>query len=515
VTALRVVLLLMLVVGVSGAQAEEEFAPSEELNALLSAVTEGGAPLLSPKEREYFDALPGRARALFGDAVEEGLLSQAEHLKELLSLGLPAAKIELLMRDNCVICHTDPNAQDPETLFSADPEASGSPSHLNLVELVSDVHFRRGLSCAGCHGGDPIDDDMADEIYERWPEAPERQQDRTWIPDFCASCHADPAFMRRFNPGLPTDQYAKYKESGHGERLFGEGDSKAAQCVSCHGVHGIRGPKSPLSSVHPQSVPYTCGGCHADAEYMAGYLNADGEPLPTDQLEEFETSVHGQALLGGGDLGAPACNDCHGNHAAMPPEISSISQVCRSCHAGNGELFDGSKHKRAFERNAWPECERCHGNHAVADADDSMLSESSSPLCYECHREYADNPECEETAKYFYASITSLARESESLEALIHPLASKGLDVDPLSATVGELQAILRESRSQIHAFNRGEFAGVEERGRKQIELGRELVAGAEDEYRFRRNGLLGAVGIMIFLVVVLYLKLREIESES
>ena len=144
-----------------------------------------------------------------------------------------------------------------------------------------------------------------------------------------------------------------------------------------------------------------------------------------------------------------------------------------------------------------------------------MLSESSNPLCYECHREYADNPECEEAAKYFYASITSLARGSESLEALIHPLASKGLDVDPLTATVGELQDILRQSRSQIHAFDRGEFAGMEERGRKQIELGRALVAEAEDEYRFRRNGLLGAVGIMIFLVVVLYLKLREIESES
>ncbi len=70
--ALRVALLLTLVVGISGARAEEEFAPSEELDALLSAVTEGGAPLLSPKEREYFDALPGRARALFSEAVEEG-----------------------------------------------------------------------------------------------------------------------------------------------------------------------------------------------------------------------------------------------------------------------------------------------------------------------------------------------------------------------------------------------------------------------------------------------------------
>jgi predicted CXXCH cytochrome family protein len=505
---------LTLAADAAGSRADEAFALSEELSALLSALEDGGEPLISSQEREYFDGLPARAKELFEQAVEDEMLSEASHLKEILSLSLPAAKVELLMQDNCVVCHSDPSAQDPDTLFSADPESSGSPPHLNLRELVSDVHFRRDLSCAGCHGGDPRDGDMADEIYDRWPEAPERHQDRTWIPGFCASCHADPIFMRRFNPALSTDQYAKYKESRHGERLFREGDSKAAQCVSCHGVHGIRGSKSPRSSVHPQRIPYTCGGCHADDEYMAGYLGSNGEALPTDQLEEFETSVHGRALLDRGDLGAPACNDCHGNHAAMPPEISSIAQVCRTCHAGNGELFDGSRHKRAFERNGWPECERCHGNHAVAEVDDSMLSEPSNPLCYDCHREYAeDNPNCIETARYFHASITSLAGESESLGGLVHVLAGRGLDVDALTAAVGELEDILRQSRSQIHAFDRGEFATLEARGQKMIEAGRASVAEAEEEYRFRRNGLLVAVGIMLFLAAVLYLKIRQIES--
>jgi hypothetical protein len=145
-----------------------------------------------------------------------------------------------------------------------------------------------------------------------------------------------------------------------------------------------------------------------------------------------------------------------------------------------------------------------------------MLSEASSPLCYECHREYAeDNPNCIETAKYFHASITSLARESEMLDGLIHPLARRGLDVDPLTATVGELGDIVRQSRSLIHAFDRGEFAALETRGRKQIETGRALVTEAEEEYRFRRNGLLVAVGIMVFLAALIYLKIREIESDN
>jgi len=507
---------LALAIGATKSRAEGEFTPSEELTALLLAPGDDGMPLIGRREREYFDELPPRAKELFDQAIESELLSDATHLREILSLGLPDAKVELLMRDNCIVCHTDPTAQDSDTLFSADPESNGSPSHLDLVEFVSDVHFRRALSCAGCHGGDPMDEDMADEIYDRWPEAPERHEDRTWIPAFCARCHADPVFIRRFNPALPTDQYAKYKDSRHGERLFRAGDSKAAQCVSCHTAHGILRPNSPRSSVHPRRVPYTCGRCHADEEYMAGYVGSDGKLLPTDQLREFETSVHGRALLDRGDLGAPACNDCHGNHAAMPPEISSVAQVCRNCHAGNGELFDGSRHKQAFERHGWPECETCHGNHAIAETDDSMLSEPSSPLCYECHREYAeDNPKCVETAKYFYASITSLARESELLDGRIQPMARRGLDVDALTATVEELRDILRQSRSLIHAFDRGEFAPVETRGRQQVEAGRALVTKAEAEYRFRRNGLLVAVGIMSFLAVVIFLKIRDIESNT
>lgn len=510
-------LLSLLAVGLASSSTDQaEPRVPQELSRLLSARGPNGEPLISPDEREYFDALPTRATELLGNAASDGLISEASHLREILALGLPPGRLELLVQDNCVICHTDPASQDPETLFSTDPESIGSPPHLDLKELVSDAHFRRGLSCAGCHGGDPRDDDMADEIYERWPEAPERHEDRAWIPEFCARCHADPAYMRSFNPGLPTDQYAKYEQSMHGMLLLGEGDSKAAQCVSCHGVHGIRGAKSPRSSVHPQNVPYTCGACHADAEYMAGYQGPGGEPLPTAQLHEFEASVHGRALLDRGDLGAPACNDCHGNHAAMPPDVATVSHVCRTCHARNGELFDGSNHKAAFERNEWPECETCHGNHAIAKTDDSMLSEESDPLCYECHREHAeDNRDCVQTARYFYTSITTLARETGSLEELLHTLAKKGLDVDPLTATVEELDDLLKQSRSAIHAFDRGDFEKVSERGLDVVERAGRLVAEAESEYSFRRNGLFAAVGIMVFLAVVLYLKLREIESRD
>lgn len=508
---------MLLLLGASPPQEKESSVPSEKLAHLIAAKRDDGGPWIGADELGYLDGLPARAKMLFDKVVETGLVSEPEHLREILSLRLPAAQIELLLNDKCVVCHSDPTVQDrPEMLFSTDPKAAGSPAHMDLNEFVSDVHFRNGLSCAGCHGGNPDDDEMADEIYDRWPGADERAQDRTWIPDFCARCHADPAYMRGFNPGLATDQYAKYRTSRHGQLLLGKGDSKPAQCVSCHGAHGIRGPESPRSKVHPKQVPETCGACHADAKYMAGYRLPDGRPLPTDQLAKFRKSVHGKALLERGDLGSPACNDCHGNHAALPPEVSSIAQVCRTCHAANAELFEGSKHKEAFDREGWPECTKCHSNHEVAKTDDSMLSEDHSLLCYDCHRENAEDSEkCISTAKYFSESITTLAKDSGSLTALVTSLEKRGLDADPLSEVVQELHDVLKETRSRIHAFDRSEFDDVAKRGRELTERGPQLVQQAEAEYRFRTTGLRVALGVMVLLGILLYLKIRQIESRD
>jgi hypothetical protein len=493
---------------------DEEPASGEQLQAFLSATDDAGAAVVPAESRAYFDKLPDHAKQLFRTAADAGRITTPAHLQVILSLELDTLSIELFLRDNCILCHTDAEENSELTLFSLDPAAIESPLHLDLREVVSDTHFREGLSCAGCHGGAPTDTDMADEIYERWPAEDERLADRSWIPGFCGRCHDDPTFMRSFNPALPTDQLAKYRESQHGIKLFEEGDSKAAQCVSCHGTHGIRGAKSPLSRVHPQRIPGTCGTCHSDPEYMAGYVLADGSPMPTDQVERHARSVHGVALLEEDDIGAPACNDCHGNHAAMPPEVASVGHVCRTCHTDIGTLFDGSQHKQAFTKYDWPECGQCHGNHAILEADDEMLGDAPGSICHDCHSQYAThNPDCAETSAYFRASIEELALAGESTTHAIEDLAEKGLDVDDLTATVGELEDALRLSRSRIHSFDRSDFSEALNPGREAMEQSRTLVDAAHAEYRYRQRGLLIAIGVLATLAIVLYLKLRQIEA--
>jgi cytochrome b6 len=472
-------------------------------------------PAVPDSAREKFAQLPTHAQEMFFSGQKRGLLDNPEQLAALLSLEIPDETVEVLLNDNCVLCHTNPDQQSDETLFHI-PVAGEATGHLDLREVVSDVHMRRGLSCSGCHGGKPTDEEMPDEVFARWPAREKRQTDRSWIPGFCTErCHSQAAFMRSFNPSLPIDQMLKYRESRHGRMVLSHRNEKAAQCVSCHGVHGIRRPTSPQSSVFPANIPATCGKCHGDPETMRGALMDDGKtPLPTDQLEKYKESVHGKALLEKHDLGAPACNDCHGNHAAMPPAVASVSQICRNCHVNNGKLFDGSPHKDAFETMGWPECATCHGKHDIAKTSDAMLGTGPGNICKNCHDEYG-SPSCNENAQHFHDRIVELERERDETAHAIDAAEKQGLDLSDLRFDLVGVGDVLVESRTRIHAFDRNEFDKTIARGFTSIASAKATIAASVTEYKQRKVGLAISTLIVTLVAGLLWLRIRQIDRDG
>lgn len=485
---------------------------SPKLAAMLAAKDPNGKPIVSAEEQTYFNGLNDNLRALLNDLVQKEVITRPEHLATLLGLQLRPQKMEVLLQNRCIVCHTDAESQSAENLFSAATGSRQPAAHMNLKEVVEDVHFRSGLSCAGCHGGDPTADLGHDHVKE-WPEK-DRDKNRAWVVQFCARCHSNPTMMHEFNPSLPTDQLAKFKDSPHGQTLLVKHDDRAPSCVSCHGVHGIRPAKDPQSKVYAQRVPETCGACHANPTIMAGFRRADGSPLPTTQLAEYRTSVHGRALLGRGDLGAPTCNTCHGNHAASPPGVAQVSRSCSLCHSANAGLFEGSKHKQAFDRHNWPECGQCHSNHAIAKTHDSMLTTGPGQLCGDCHREYAkDNPECIKTADYFHDTITRMDRSLKSFDAASEKLAAKGLDVEPINNQLTELGDTLKKSRTYVHSFSRNTFQQVALPGEEAVQRTGDLVNKARQEYKYRQVGLAASIALIGLLMLTIYLKLRQLEK--
>jgi hypothetical protein len=483
-----------------------------KLAAMFDAKDEHGKPIITPEERVYFDGLNDNLKELLNQAVQKETITRPEHLAVLLALGLRPQKMELLLQNNCILCHSDSANQSAEDLFSVPSDSRAAATHMNLKEVVEDVHFRRGVSCAGCHGGDPTAE-LGHAFVKEWPEK-DRQKNRAWVVQFCARCHSDPAIMHEFNPSLPTDQLAKFKDSPHGRTLLEKHDDRAPSCVSCHGVHGIRPAKDPQSKVYAQRVPETCGACHSDPKIMAGFTLPDGSPLPTNQLAEYRDSVHGRALLVRGDLGAPACNTCHGNHAASPPGVAQVSRSCSLCHSANASLFDGSKHKLAFDQHNWPECGKCHSNHAIAKTHDSMLATGPGQLCGDCHRQYAkDHPACIETADYFHDTITKLDQAQVKFVAVSEKLAAKGLDVEPINNGLTELGDALKKSRTYVHSFSRNTFQQVAAPGEEAVKQTDALVNKASEEYKYRQIGLAVSIALIGLLMLAIYLKLRQLEK--
>ncbi|RMF61692.1 MAG: hypothetical protein D6748_00980, partial [Calditrichaeota bacterium] len=128
--------------------------------------------------------------------------------------------------DQCIICH-----QEDDNL----PEDFNS----------EDVHIQEGLSCAGCHGGNPNtdDEDLAMDESAGFRGVPDKKD----IPRFCGRCHSDINFMRTYQPEISTDQEEQYWQSLHGKKLA-KGDQKVADCTSCHTAHSILPASDPRST---------------------------------------------------------------------------------------------------------------------------------------------------------------------------------------------------------------------------------------------------------------------------
>lgn len=458
--------------------------------------------------------------------------------------------------DKCLSCHTDIGSD----------EASA---------YASDVHYRAGVTCADCHGGDPtvddqdaamnaskgyigvpkpgaipqicgkchgsvnsrfkagyhlndVLDDYLSSVHERAlsqrSEGPQcvschgvhnitKVNDKkspvypTNVTKTCAKCHSDANYMKKFNPSVPVDQFEKYLTSVHGKLNVG-GDDRAATCVSCHSNHLIRPVKDPRSPVYPTNIPQTCSHCHSNKRYMQAYH------IPTDQYENYKKSVHGVALLQNSDLSAPACNSCHGNHGAVPPGVSSVVSVCGTCHQSNADLFERSVHKKVFEREKLPDCVVCHSNHLVVRPTDNMVGLGNGTVCGKCHKSVQVDSSAKAILKIRNV-LDSLTNGQKDAEVLLSRAEQLGMDVSDARYSLKDVNQSLIEARVKIHAFETEPVLSAAQPGLKIVAEAQKSAIDAVNEYYFRRNGLGVATLINTLLVVLLYLKLRQIERKQ
>lgn len=258
----------------------------------------------------------------------------------------------------CLACHGPQAAQPAKKTIEAGA-------------LASSIHG--SLSCTDCHQV-KLDQAKGD---------PAHPKD---IPDVncTARCHQEP---KANGAGLSPLYYA---DSIHGQSYLQRGVREVAHCWDCHGKHNIRPTADPRSLANRRNIPLTCSRCHDNMSVVVRYHIHREQPY-----QEYKQSVHGRALFEKGLTSfAAVCTDCHGVHNISGVGTANLMarrpQTCGRCHEGIFDEYRSSIHgRKALEGNLdAPVCSDCHGEHKIAPPRAGQAS--TSPLhitdtCSACH----------------------------------------------------------------------------------------------------------------------------------
>jgi len=197
----------------------------------------------------------------------------------------------LQMAATCGDCHSAGNPDGTRTahrILSAGDRDS-TIYHFNIPDTCGKCH--RGIAedywegihgqlakrgevdapvCTRCHGEHGIL--PASDL--RSPVSAARLAEAT-----CAPCHESALLNDRY--GVPAGRLKSYVDSYHGLKRKA-GNVTVANCASCHGEHRILPHTDPRSSIHPQNLLNTCGGCHP------GISNV----MATAPIHETATGIH-------------------------------------------------------------------------------------------------------------------------------------------------------------------------------------------------------------------------------
>ncbi len=430
-------------------------------------------------------------------------------------LGVPSATAQQDPQPSAAQAPATPASTQPSSCLLCHGEADlweGERRRLYVTEqhLLNDVHWQQGLRCHDCHGGDPTSTNFV--TAHREQAAFQTLNSPADVPAFCGRCHSDIEYMRQFMPSPRTDQESEYWTSGHGLRLKATGDPDVATCVSCHGGHGILAVANPQSAVYPTQIAKTCATCHSDAELMAG-REYHGRPLGHQQYDLWIDSVHATALLDNGDLSAATCNDCHGNHGAVPPEATSVANACGTCHVKVADLFANTQMKHRFEQLDLPGCATCHGHHDIRLPNDDMLGMQTGAVCSRCHNEgqFGATWAGAEVAKNLRQKLDELKLQIASAYDMVAQADRLGMEVRGPKFDLRAAETSLTNARTLIHSFALEPTNQTLEEGLQVARDVQERADQALGQYTYRRIWLAVSTLPILLVVVLLLLYIRAL----
>ncbi|MBC8870836.1 MAG: cytochrome c3 family protein [Planctomycetes bacterium] len=329
----------------------------------------------------------------------------------------------------CATCHGESDLWEKDT----------RRLYVSLEAMAEDVHFRSGVNCHDCHGGDPSNFEVgaahSTQADENQPNIVPFRSPLNDVWQVCGNCHTEQKLgmlrgvHRRAETGdgqgggrpincsqchgnsahpmvsvrdsrsnvfldkqvnvcgdCHKQELEAYKDSVHGHGLYESGLLVTAACADCHGAHGIHPASHEQSTLHATNVSATCAACHRYIEQRLArsvHGRGDGPGRKTDA-----------AALAGEERRRPTCTDCHAGHDLALPRTDrfrlGLASRCGQCHADFSGRYAISMHGELTELGYGPaaNCSDCHGAHdilPVSEPDSKLSAANRHQTCTNCH----------------------------------------------------------------------------------------------------------------------------------
>lgn len=371
--------------------------------------------------------------------------------------------------------------------------------------LSKSVHSAIGLSCTGCHGGDPKDMDkkQAHAKAKGFKGSPSG----LGIVKVCSSCHSNVRMMRAYH--LPADQEFEYRTGTHA-RGAKNGGKPGATCVDCHNSHDVRRVNDTLSPVYRSRIPKTCARCHADA----GLMQRHG--LPSDTYARYQSGVHGRRLLSGQNLKVPTCHDCHGSHGVTTFRSREVAFMCGHCHSVTRSYFTKSPHFRAFQSKKLGECTTCHGNHGIDTPTPDLFTKTGVGGCLnaKCHDPSKASDKGAKVARTIGRTISAFETQLASTKKRIDRAIQAGIPLRDARNDLEEARRVLLRLGPISHAVSTKAVFSEIDRGRGLLSHANEEVGVKKREIRDRKLTAGIVLSLLLLLVVLLVVKYRRMRRQ-
>jgi predicted CXXCH cytochrome family protein len=169
-------------------------------------------------------------------------------------------------------------------------------------------------------------------------------------------------------------------------------------------------------------------------------------------------------------------------------------------------------HKAAFDNKGLGECITCHNNHEIQKPSDAMLGTTEGSVCISCHKQ---GDKGFAAAGEMRSQIDGLLGRIHNSSEILDRAERAGMEVSKPKFDLREAIDGVTHARVLIHSSSPAEVDKVVAPATGIAAKAYQAGVDALTELNFRRKGLVVSLFFILFLAVLVYLKLKDIERRQ